>query len=74
MGLFDSRFTTYDDKNWFEANFWKTATVELPAYVNDFPTEEVYFVNFLREPADPTGEEEEDFSTEAPKVYEEMPP
>lgn len=47
--------------------------MELPDYVNDFPTEETYFVNFLREPADPTGDEEEDFSTEAPKVYEEMP-
>ncbi|XP_026320150.1 dynein heavy chain 8, axonemal [Hyposmocoma kahamanoa] len=74
LRVISDRFTTYDDKNWFEANFWKTAAAELPGYVADFPTEETYFVNFLREPADPTGDEDEEFSTDAPKVYEEMPP
>lgn len=34
---------------------------------------ETYFVNFLREPPEPTGDEPEDFVFEAPKVYEEMP-
>jgi len=34
---------------------------------------ETYFVNFLREPPEPTGEEPEDFVFEAPKIYEEMP-
>lgn len=42
--------------------------------MSEFPEEETFFVNFLREPVDPTGDEEEDFSTEAPKVYEEIPP
>lgn len=55
------------------ANFWKTATQELSDVVNEFPEEETYFVNFLREPVDPTGDEEEDFSTDAPKIYEELP-
>lgn len=67
------RFTIFEDKEWFVENFWKTAAVELSEYVNDFPEGETYFVNFLREPVDPTGDEEEDFSTEAPKVYEELP-
>lgn len=34
---------------------------------------ETYFVNFLREPPEPTGEEPEDFVLEAPKIYEEIP-
>lgn len=69
-----NRFTTFDDKEWFVATFWKIAANELPEYVNDFPEGETFFVNFLREPVDPTGDEdEEDFSTDAPKVYEELP-
>lgn len=68
-----TRFTTFDDKDWFVANFWHTAAQELPDVVHEFPEKETYFVNFLREPVDPTGDEEEDFSTDAPKVYEELP-
>lgn len=34
---------------------------------------ETYFVNFLREPPEPTGDEPEDFVFEAPKIYEEIP-
>ncbi|KAH9641784.1 hypothetical protein HF086_003910 [Spodoptera exigua] len=49
------------------------AAQELPEYVSEFPDEETYFVNFLREPVEPTGDEDEDFSTDAPKVYEELP-
>ncbi|KAI8438603.1 hypothetical protein MSG28_011048 [Choristoneura fumiferana] len=66
-------FTTFDDKDWFVANFWKTASQELSEYVAEFPEGETFFVNFLREPVDPTGDEEEDFSTDAPKIYEELP-
>ncbi|CAB3256562.1 unnamed protein product [Arctia plantaginis] len=73
LRVISDRFTTFEDKEWFVENFWKTATTELSEYVNDFPEGETYFVNFLREPADPTGDEDEDFSTEAPKVYEELP-
>ncbi|CAH0695355.1 unnamed protein product [Spodoptera exigua] len=73
LRVISDRFTTFDDKNWFVANFWKTAAQELPEYVSEFPDEETYFVNFLREPVEPTGDEDEDFSTDAPKVYEELP-
>lgn len=67
------RFTTFEDRDWFVANFWKTATNELADVVSEFPEEETFFVNFLREPVDPTGDEDEDFSTDAPKIYEELP-
>ncbi|XP_047042441.1 dynein axonemal heavy chain 8-like [Helicoverpa zea] len=73
LRVISDRFTTFADKNWFEANFWATASQELPDLVNEFPDEETFFVNFLREPIEPTGEEDEDFSLEAPKIYEELP-
>ncbi|XP_041975311.1 dynein axonemal heavy chain 8 [Aricia agestis] len=73
LRIISDRFTTFEDKDWFVENFWRTAAQELPDYVSSFPTEETYFVNFLREPIEPTGDEGEDFSIEAPKIYEEMP-
>lgn len=38
-----------------------------------YSTVETYFVDFLREPPEPTGDEPEDFILEAPKIYEEIP-
>ncbi|KAJ0182474.1 hypothetical protein K1T71_001843 [Dendrolimus kikuchii] len=73
LRVISDRFTTFDDKDWFVANFWKVAAQELPDVVSEFPEGETFFVNFLREPVDPTGDEDEDFSTEAPKIYEELP-
>ncbi|XP_045497912.1 dynein axonemal heavy chain 8 [Colias croceus] len=73
LRVISDRFTTFDDKDWFVATFWKIAGQELADVVNEFPEGETFFVNFLREPVDPTGDEEEDFSTEAPKIYEELP-
>ncbi|XP_052742928.1 dynein axonemal heavy chain 8 [Bicyclus anynana] len=73
LRVISDRFTTFDDKDWFVANFWKTAAQELPDIVSEFPEKETFFVNFLREPVDPTGDEDEDFSTDAPKIYEELP-
>ncbi|XP_049886262.1 dynein axonemal heavy chain 8 [Pectinophora gossypiella] len=73
LRVISDRFTEYEDKDWFTANFWKTAAAELPDAVSEFPETETYFVNFLREPIDPTGDEDEDFSTDAPKIYEELP-
>ncbi|XP_072937033.1 dynein axonemal heavy chain 8 [Epargyreus clarus] len=73
LRVISDRFTTFDDKDWFVANFWKTAAQELPDVINDFPEAETFFVNFLREPVEPTGDEDEDFSTDAPKIYEELP-
>lgn len=67
------RFTTFEDKAWFVENFWETASAELPEFVSEFPDQETFFVNFLRDPIEPTGDEDEDFSTDAPKVYEELP-
>lgn len=40
-------------------------------FLSDLP-EEPFFVDFLREAPEPTGEETDDASLEAPKIYEEV--
>lgn len=42
-------------------------------FENHFPDEEPHWVDYLRDPPEPTGEEPEDFVFEAPKIYEEIP-
>lgn len=66
------RFTENSDKEWFLENLTKLAMEEL-SYFNTFYTdEEVYFVDFMRDCPEATGEEPEGFVFEAPKIYEEM--
>ena len=36
------------------------------------PPNEPYFVDFMRDPPEPTGDEPEDADLEAPKVYEQV--
>ncbi|KAJ2947929.1 hypothetical protein O0L34_g9722 [Tuta absoluta] len=73
MRVIADRFTTFEDKEWFMDRFWKTAAAELADVQDQFPEGLTYFVNFLREAIDPTGEEDDDFCTDAPKIYEELP-
>lgn len=67
------RFTTFEDQKWFHTALRKAVEVELAEYVKLYKDEETYFVDFLRDAPEPTGEEEEGAVLEAPKVYEEMP-
>ncbi|KAM6207378.1 dynein axonemal heavy chain 8 [Sarcoramphus papa] len=67
------RFITPEDTAWFD----KTITKAIEEYVDTDITAvlpaEPYFVDFLREMPEPTGDEPEDFVFEAPKIYEEVP-
>ncbi|XP_068255611.1 dynein axonemal heavy chain 8 [Nyctibius grandis] len=67
------RFITPEDTAWFD----KTITKAMEEYVDKGLTEvlqaEPYFVDFLREMPEPTGDEPEGFVFEPPKVYEEIP-
>ncbi|XP_076677676.1 dynein heavy chain 8, axonemal kl-3 isoform X2 [Andrena cerasifolii] len=67
------RFTSSVDTEWFQATLRNTADKMLGPEFKHYEATETYFVNFLREPPDPTGDEPEDFVIEAPKIYEEMP-
>ena len=67
------RFVDLPDKDWFEKTMKQVAEEECgSAVVNEMATEP-YFVDFLREPPEPTGEEPEDADMEAPKIYESIP-
>ncbi|NXK51034.1 DYH8 protein, partial [Chauna torquata] len=66
------RFITPEDTAWFD----KTITKAIGEYVDKgiaVLQAEPYFVDFLREIPEPTGDEPEDLVFEAPKVYEKIP-
>ncbi|EDS37982.1 ciliary dynein heavy chain 5 [Culex quinquefasciatus] len=68
------RCTNFDDRNWFVAKMRELAESELePAEYELYDEQETFFVDFLRDAPDPTGEEGEDVSLEPPKLYEEIP-
>lgn len=70
--IFD-RFTNKKDKFWFISNLAKQAREELAEIFEHYPEEDTFWVDFLRDPPEPTGDEPEDFCFDAPKVYEEIP-
>lgn len=66
-------FTNAVDKEWFQNTLRRTAEKILGPDFQYYSPIETYFVDFLREPPEPTGDEPEDFVLEAPKIYEEIP-
>ncbi|KAL7306261.1 hypothetical protein TKK_0001695 [Trichogramma kaykai] len=66
------RFITGSDKEWFKNMLLQTAKNFLGVEFSNCIKTESYFVNFMRDPPEPTGDEPEDFVFEAPKVYEEV--
>lgn len=64
------RFTNAEDKEWFDRCSSRVIEEELGEVLRDKVPEEPYFVDFLRDPPEPTGDEPEDFEFEAPKIYE----
>ena len=64
------RFTNAEDKAWFTKAIKRTVSEQLGEDVTHLIPEEPYFVDFLRDPPDATGEEADDAELEAPKIYE----
>lgn len=64
------RFVSEEDKEWFDAAMSRIAGEDLRDELREQIPEEPYFVDFLREPPEPTGDEAEDADLEAPKIYE----
>ncbi|KAK2844298.1 hypothetical protein Q5P01_010957 [Channa striata] len=66
------RFTTLEDVDWFDQTLAKLVEEELGKELKnivDYGVDQ-YFVDFLRDAPEPTGEEPEDADSESPKVYE----
>ncbi|KAM9386572.1 dynein axonemal heavy chain 5 [Phaethornis superciliosus] len=65
------RFTTSDDVNWFDAAVAKLIEVEFKetkALLD--PETDAFFVDFLREEPERTGENSEEVNLDIPKIYE----
>ncbi|KAL2306085.1 hypothetical protein Nmel_003990 [Mimus melanotis] len=67
------RFNTPEDTAWFEKTTDKTIEEYVEADLSEVLQAEPYFVDFLRDEPEPTGEEPEDVELLAPKIYEEIP-
>ena len=66
------RFVAQEDKDWFEKSCKTTAEEECgSAYATQMHAEP-YFVDFMQEAPEATGEEGEDADLDAPKVYEQI--
>ncbi|XP_075002904.1 dynein axonemal heavy chain 8 isoform X1 [Calonectris borealis] len=67
------RFITPEDTAWFDKTITKAIEEHVDTGLTEVLQAEPYFVDFLREMPEPTGDEPEDFVFEPPKVYEEIP-
>ncbi|TKS79492.1 Dynein heavy chain 8, axonemal [Collichthys lucidus] len=67
------RFICSEDREWFEKALTRVIQEHVdPDLVPDIHPEP-YFVDFLRDAPEPTGEEDDDFCFDAPKIYELVP-
>ena len=64
------RFTNAKDKEWFDRCTYRIIEEEFDEQTKEMVPEEPYFVDFLRDPPEPTGDEPDDFEFVAPKIYE----
>ena len=64
------RFITDADKEWFDIELLNTVEQEFNEEVAEVIREPKFFVDFMRDAPEPTGEEVEDADMELPKIYE----
>ncbi|KAK4476180.1 hypothetical protein MN116_001394, partial [Schistosoma mekongi] len=65
------RFVSADDHQWFNMVMKRLVKDELGAeYMSMIECDPPYFINFLRDPPEPTGDEPDDYVVEVPKIYE----
>ncbi|XP_005873850.1 PREDICTED: dynein heavy chain 8, axonemal [Myotis brandtii] len=67
------RFVMPEDEQWFNAHIVRAIEENINSEVTSYIHPEPYFVDFLREMPEPTGDEPEDSIFEVPKIYELVP-
>ncbi|XP_057271369.1 dynein axonemal heavy chain 8 isoform X1 [Pezoporus wallicus] len=67
------RFITPEDTAWFDKTIIKAVEENVDANIAEDLQADPYFVDFLRDIPEPTGDEPDDFVFEAPKIYEKVP-
>ena len=64
------RFTNQEDKDWMENTMKQVVRNHVGEHMMADAATEPYFVDFLQDAPEPTGEEPEDADMDAPKIYE----
>lgn len=64
------RFITPEDEQWFNSQLIRAVEENISPEVASNILPEPYFVDFLRDMPEPTGDEPEDTMFEVPKIYE----
>jgi dynein heavy chain len=67
---FPCRFITSEDEQWFNINLIRAIEENISPEAASCILPEPYFVDFLRDMPEPTGDEPEDTLFEVPKIYE----
>ncbi|XP_048203785.1 dynein axonemal heavy chain 8 isoform X1 [Perognathus longimembris pacificus] len=67
------RFVTPEDEHWFNTHLVRAIEETIGSEVVSYIHPEPYFVDFLRDMPEPTGDEPEDTLFEVPKIYELIP-
>ncbi|XP_027742700.1 dynein heavy chain 5, axonemal-like isoform X4 [Empidonax traillii] len=67
------RFISQSDKDWFEDTLEKIVSVEHGENLIEDKSTELYFVDFLHDVPENTGDEPDDAELKAPKIYEPIP-
>ncbi|CAO2608635.1 Dynein axonemal heavy chain 8 [Lemmus lemmus] len=67
------RFITPEDEQWFNLQLIRAVEENISSEVASNILPEPYFVDFLRDMPEPTGDEPEDTMFEVPKIYELVP-
>ena len=68
--ILSDRFVSDNDKDWFDAELLLNVKKELGQDYGEMAQEQKFFVDFMRDAPEPTGEEVEDADMELPKIYE----
>lgn len=74
--VISDRFVNTEDREWFRARMQSTVQEELPDYYQEFPKEDVYYVDFLRDEPEAEvnmDEPEEEEADDDFFIYEQIP-
>lgn len=72
--LFVGRFVCFEDRDWFGKAVSRVIQEHVDPGLIPQLHPEPYFVDFLRDAPEPTGEERDDACFDAPKIYELVSP
>ena len=68
--VISDRFVSEEDKSWFDKELLSIVKKNLGEELEANAKEVKYFVDFMQDAPEPTGEEEDEGSQETPKIYE----